>query len=319
MFNNLIINKMKKNLTFFAAAIVAMSVAASCSEPLPEVEPTGNINLSGKYVTYMHGNQGWIEEDEIGVFVDSGEKLQSNLKFIPSKVCPLVENEYVPGIFTYDNKNYADGQVILLGQESASFYSGKHGVYAYVPYNEGEIEYTAVPLPSQTVQEYADDNTFCPKKKYCFAYANTSISSYSVKLSELEFVTPFIQMTVPTPIMSDDMIGKKVTKVVISAPVNIAVDEATIDLSTGKVSGTLSKSVELVLPAGGLEISGGWFGANLETLYFSLFIAYETAMDTEFTFTFTIDGKEYTAKNTPATGFFSTAENLGMYQRLTIE
>ncbi len=310
-----------KELNIFSAAIVAMAVAASCSEggPLPEAEPTGNINLSAKYVTYMHGNQGWIEEDEIGVFVVSEAKVQSNLKFAPSKVCPLVENEYVPGVFTYDSKNYADGQVVLIGMESASFYDGKHGIYAYVPYAEGEPDYKAVPLPNQTVQEYADDNTFCPKKKYCFAYAKTEMASYKASLQELEFATPFIQMTVPTPVISDDMIGKKVTKVVLSAPVNIAVEDATIDLSTGKVSGKLSKSVELVLPAGGLEISGGYFGASLETLYFSLYVAYETAMDTEFTFTFTIDGKEYTTKNTPATGFFSTEENLGMYQRLTIE
>ncbi len=313
---------MMKRLNIFSAATMAIALAASCSEgTLPKVSPTGNINLSGKYVTYMHGNQGWIEEDEIGVFVASEAKGQSNVKFIPSQVCPLVENEWVPGVFTYDTNNYADGQVVLIGQESAAFYTGAHDVYAYVPYAEENSDYSAVRLPCQTLQEYPDDNTFCPKKKYCFAYAKTAMASYSASLQALEFKSPFIQMTVPTPDFADGdaMIGKKVTKVVLSAPVNIAVEDATIDLSTGKVSGTLSKSVECILPEGGIEITGGFFGASMETLYFSLYVAYETAMSTEFTFTYTIDGKEYVAKNTPASGAWSSEENLNMYGQLSVE
>lgn len=315
-----------KKFVFFASAIVAMACATSCSNDDDVVLVSeGNINLTGQYVTYMHGNQGWTAEDVVGVFVASKDALQSNLKYTPSEVCPLVPNKWVPEIITYDQDNPVDGQVILNTTTPAEFYGGTHAVYAYTPFQEGKIDYKAVALPAQNVQEYGIVNAFYgPLKKYCFAYANTSLAAYTSAPQALEFKTPFRQLTATSPDMADSFGGKTVTKIVLSAPIDIAVENATINLSTGKIEGKMSKSVELKLPAEGLTIKEGMnFGSfslppSMETTYYSLTVDYETAMNTEFTFTYTIDGKEYIAKGKP-NQTMSSEENLNMYNSLSFE
>lgn len=317
---------MKKSI-FILPAIAAMVLTTSCSSDDEVVLVSeGTINLTGQYVDYMHGSQGWTAEDVIGVFVSSKDAEQANLKYTPSEVCPLVPNKYVPDLIGYDSQNPVDGQVVLNTTEPAQFYGGTHGVYAYVPYSEANRDYKAVALPKQSVQEYGIVNLFYgPLKKYCFAYATANLTAYTSAPQALEFKTPFIQMTATSPSdMPDSFGGKTVTKIVLSAPIDIAVEDATIDLSTGKIEGKMSKSVELKLPAEGLEIKEGMsFGSfvippSVETTYYSLTIDYETAMKTEFTFTYTIDGKEYKAKGKPHQTM-SSNENLNMYDSLSFE
>ncbi len=316
-----------KKINFILPAIVAMTLATSCSSDDDKVVlvSEGTINLTGQYVTYMHGFQGWTAEDVIGVFASSKNAEQANLKYTPSEVCPLVPNEYDPDLIGYDSKNPVDGQVVLNSTEPAQFYGGTHGVYAYVPYVEGNRDYKSVALPKQSVQEYGIVNIFYgPLKKYCFAYASAELTAYTSAPKALEFKTPFIQLTASSPEMPTTFGGKTVTKIVLSAPIDIAVDDATIDLSTGKIEGKMSKSVELKLPAEGLKIKEGMdlgffvMPPSFETVYFSLTVDFETALDTEFTFTYTIDGKEYIAKGKPHQTF-SDEGNINMYGSLSIE
>lgn len=317
---------MKKSI-FILPAIALMALATSCSSDDEVVLVSeGTINLTGQYVTYMHGLQGWTAEDVIGVFVSSKDAEQANLKYTPSEVCPLVPNKWAPDMIGYDNDNPVDGQVVLNSTEPAQFYGDTHGVYAYVPYAEGNSDYKTVVLPRQSVQEYGIENLFYgPLKKYCFAYASTKLAAYTSAPQALEFKTPFIQLTATGPAdLPESLGGKTITKIVLSAPVDIAVEDATIDLSTGKIEGKMSKSVELKLPAEGLEIKEGAdlgffvLPPSMETTYYSLTIDFETAMNTEFTFTYTIDGVEYKAKGKP-NQTMSDEGNLNMYNSLSFE
>lgn len=105
---------MKKTLKFLLTAFVAV-IAAGCKEDEGPVDypVIGNLNISGRYVTYLHGRQGWVEEDQIGVFVTSDGIEQANLLYEPSEICPATPNEWVEGLFSYEEENYKDGDILL--------------------------------------------------------------------------------------------------------------------------------------------------------------------------------------------------------------
>lgn len=105
---------MKKTLKFLLTAFVAV-IAAGCKEDEGPVDypVTGNLNISGRYVTYLHGSQGWVKEDQIGVFVTSDGIEQANLLYEPSEICPATPNEYVEGYYSYEEENYKDGDILL--------------------------------------------------------------------------------------------------------------------------------------------------------------------------------------------------------------
>ena len=85
-------------------------------------------------------------------------------------------------------------------------------------------------------------------------------------------------------------------------------DGATVDLSTGKISGTPINSITYNLPNGGFEITAGYFGASLETCYMMIAVP----------FTLTIDGQEYTISGKPNEKM-SSINNLNMYGIAGIE
>ena len=105
---------MKKTLKFLLTAFVAV-IAAGCKEDEGPVDypVIGNLNISGRYVTYLHGKQGWVEEDQIGVFVTSDGIEQANLLYEPSEICLATPSEWAEGYYTYEAENYKDGDILL--------------------------------------------------------------------------------------------------------------------------------------------------------------------------------------------------------------
>ena len=313
---------MKKTLKFLLTAFVAV-IAAGCKEDEGPVDYpiTGNLNISGRYVTYLHGSQGWVEEDQIGVFVTSDGIEQANLLYEPSEICPATPNEWVEGYYSYEEENYKDGDILLnpVGGAAAGFKQGEHCVYAYTPYAEGNTTYSAVRLPSLASQEYIPiDGLIYFKREYNFAYARLSapVSEYtSATLSLGDFTSAFVQMTIPSPTFPDALEGKTVTKLVVSADKDIATSDAVINLATGEISGMMSKSIELDF-GDGLVLASGYFGLTMETLYIVMCIDFDEALETTFSFTYTIDGQDYTITGTPS-ATMSSDGNINMYGALS--
>ena len=65
-----------------------------------------------------------------------------------------------------------------------------------------------------------------------------------------------------------------------------------------------------------MEISDGYFGASIETLY--LILSEGVGISTTFVFTFTIDGQDYVMEAKPSE-MMSTEANLNMYGQLKYE
>ena len=315
---------MKKTLKFLLTAFVAV-IAAGCKEDEGPVDypVTGNLNISGRYVTYLHGSQGWVEEDQIGVFVTSDGIEQANLLYEPSEICPATPNEWAEGLFSYEEENYKDGDILLNpvgGGAAAGFKQGEHCVYAYTPYAEGNTTYSAVRLPSLASQEYIPiDGLIYFKREYNFAYARLSspVSEYtSATLSLGDFTSAFVQMTIPSLAIPDALEGKTVTKLVVSADKDIATSDAVINLATGEISGMMRKSIELDFGDGLVLVDSGYFGVIMETLYIVMCIDFDEALETTFSFTYTIDGQDYTITGTPSAKMSSDG-NLNMYGALS--
>lgn len=293
---------MKKLSYFIVAATLVGGGLMACqkTEPVVDYPIQGVFTLQGTYNTYSHGLQGWIQEDEIGVYVTSEGVAQTNLQYTPTSYSVLEESPYVPGVFVY-------GDPVLtttfkaVGQE-AGFKQGEHNIYAYVPYSEGNQDYTAVKLPDLDSQEYKE-MVFAVEPQYCFAYASIKgVKEYSAEVMDFgDFQTPFTQVTIPSPEFPESIVGgEKITKVVLSSTIDLSCKDATINLETGEIKGTMSKSIEVKLPEGGVEITKGYFGGAEAPIFFlELASDYATAKEVDYTLTMTINGKEYSATGKP--------------------
>lgn len=272
-----------KKLSYFivAATLVGGLMACQKTEPVVDYPIQGVFTLQGTYKTYSHGLQGWTKEDEIGVYVTSEGVAQTNLKYVPSS---LVESTTFKAI----------------GDE-AGFKQGVHNIYAYVPYSEGNQDYTAVKLPDLDSQEYKE-MVFVVEPQYCFAYASIKgVKEYSAEVMDFgAFKTPFTQVTIPSPEFPESIVGgEKITKVVLSSTIDLSCKDATINLETGEIKGTMSKSIEVKLPEGGVEITKSYFGAEAPIFFLEIASDYATAKEVDYTLTMTINGKEYSATGKP--------------------
>lgn len=310
-----------KRLNLIVVAALAIAGAASCEKQPTDFPIVGDLTISASYNNYVHGDQGWIENDQLGVFVTSDGVAQNNLLYAPSQFCPLVPNKYVPEMLGYDAEKIIEGAVILNAKgEKAGFKQGTHNLYVYTPYNAAATDYKAIPMPDLSQQSGGNpvNGLFQPDPAYLFAYATKEVKEYSAAPVELGEMTPlYCQLTLMSPEFGDSFIGKKVTKIKVSANIGIAAKSSTFNFETKKIEGELSKTVELTsIPAEGLEIFKGYFGAGYEgSNYIVLNIDYETGLNTEFTFTFTIDGQEYSATSKPNPQM-SMNGNLNMYGSL---
>lgn len=164
-----------------------------------------------------------------------------------------------------------------------------------------------------------------PNRKYSFAYASATTSSYSAATVTLgEFKSLFSQLTLPALECPDALAGKTCTKIVVTCdehPLSYA-DGATVNLATGEISGTPLNSVTYNIPDG-LVVNAGFpaFGlpASLETAYMMVAVPFEEGMNYTYKFTLTIGGQEYTTSGKPKTGFWSTDNNLNMKDIAGIE
>lgn len=296
-----------KKLSYFivAATLVGGLMACQKTEPVVDYPIQGVFTLQGTYDTYSHGIQGWIQEDEIGVYVTSEGVAQTNLKYVPSSYSVLEESQYVPGYFVY-------GDPVLtttfkaVGQE-AGFKQGEHNIYAYVPYSEGNQDYTAVKLPDLDVQKFQNDAS-AVDPKYCFAYAAIKgVKEYSAEVMNFgDFKTPFTQVSIPSPKFPESIVGgEKITKVVLSSTIDLSCKDATINLETGEIKGTMSKSIEVKLPEGGVEITKEIYGITAPPFFLESASDYATALVADYTLTMTVNGTEYSATGKPATGMSS--------------
>ena len=77
----------------------------------------------------------------------------------------------------------------------------------------------------------------------------------------------------------------------------------------------MSKSIELDL-GDGLALESGYLGLTMETLYIPMCIDFDEALETTFSFTYTIDGQDYTITGTPSAKMSSDG-NLNMYGALS--
>lgn len=322
---------MKRFNKIVCAALAVAAVAACDNEPeVVDFPIVGDFTITAAYPGgfnedystneyYAHGTQGWTAMDKLGVFVTSDGVLQANLAYVPSEVCPLIDSPYVPGMKTYDDENVVVEAVALNAEGAkAGFKKGEHKIYAYMPYVEGAADYTAVPMPDLSVQSGANpvDGLSTPDPAYLFAYAKAEAgnehSTAPVALGNM--IPVHTQMTLMSPTFGEDMVGKKVTAITISADVDLVAKNATFNLETEKIEGEWSKTISINVPEGGLEIVEGWSGAAYDgTSYVVLNLDGETALTTDFTFTFVIDGVEYTQTSKPAPAPMGSADNLNMY------
>lgn len=313
-----------KRLNLIVCAALAIAAAASCDKDPVDFPIVGDLTLSASYNNYVHGDQGWIEKDALGVFVTSDGVAQNNLQYAPSAFCPLVQNQYVQDMSSYaSDKAVTETTVLNAKGEKAGFKQGVHNIYVYTPYVASASDHKAVPMPDLTKQTGSNSvyGLFQPDPSYLFAYASKEVKEYSAAPVDLGEMTPmYCQMTLMSPEFADTFVGKKVTKITVSANVDIAATaNSTFNFETKKIEGEMSKTVELTgIPAGGWEIAASYFGAGYgETVYVVLNIDFETGLNTEFTFTFTIDGTEYTAKAKPSASM-SNDGNLNMHGALKL-
>lgn len=298
---------MKKLSYFIVAATLVGGGLMACqkTEPVVDYPIQGVFTLQGTYNTYSHGVQGWIQEDEIGVYVTSEGVAQTNLKYTPTSYSVLEESPYLPGYFIYGNPVLTT-TFKAVGQE-AGFKQGEHNIYAYVPYSEGNQDYTAVKLPDLDVQKFQNDAS-AVDPKYCFAYAAIKgVKEYSAEVMDFgDFKTPFTQVSIPSPKFPESIVGgEKITKVVLSSTIDLSCKDATINLETGEIKGTMSKSIEVKLPEGGVEITKEIFGITAPPFFLESASDYATALVADYTLTMTVNGTEYSATGKPATGMSS--------------
>ena len=307
-----------KRLNLFVCAALAIAGAASCDQVVPETEDN-TLRISAVYTSdaaYGHGSQGWIESDKVGMFAYSdGAAVASNVLYTPSKVAVLVESEYVPGMFTYPE---SVGEVELITNAPAiELPHGFNTVYLYTPYVAGLTDITAVPLPDLSVQEYVE-GTNGPDEKYTFAYNQVAVCDCGIVRAG-QMVPAYTQMTIVSPSFPAEFAEKKVTKVTVAAKssyTKIAYKAATIDLTTGEVSGEQVNSIEILLPEGGLDIKTEWGSTGTSTLY--VIMNTKVSASTTFKFTYTIDGQDYVMEATPSEKM-SSEGNLNMWGQLKYE
>lgn len=280
-----------KRINIFACMALGVMLAAGCDKDEPKAVDfpiTGTFTITGQYANYPH--QSWTKEDQIGVFVTSDGVEQANLLYVASE----------------ESK---DEVMLNPSNTAAGFKQGEHGIYAYIPYTEGNTTYSAVKLPKIDIQEYVAGNTKT-KDEYLFATAKLAepISEYTSQPVSLgKFYNNIRNCTIGGSAveLSKSFIGKTLTKASLSATIDIAPVDATINLADGKISGKMSKTIELTLPAEGLilEIPEWAIGfidtPEFPTLHFAVCIDGEVAKEADFTLTVTIDGKEYSATSKP--------------------
>ena len=221
---------MKKN--YFFSAVLAIAAAVACTEKGPVDYP-----IQGEFTLYGEN----VAEQQVGVFVTSEGLSQNNLLYTADK---------------------GTGAVALTAKaEKAGFKQGNHTIYAYAPYAEA-AELTAVPMPDYSAQEtvaydeyagtdYAGLMISYNSTAIPFSVAVLNVKEYSSAACTLPFesVVALKEVSVMEFSLSGDnansMVGKKVTKIVVSADTPLTVKNASYNFVESKVNKEESNTIEL--------------------------------------------------------------------------
>lgn len=305
---------MKRLSYFLCSALVVLGGAASCEKTPAVVDfpVVGPLAFEGTYDSYAHGAHGWVDGDEIGIFVTSDGVTQSNLHYAPVEFATVEEGALGPELKGTVNTTAFKA----VGSETAGFKQGEHQVYAYTRYDASSTDYTAVKLPNTSVQEYY--SIFGANPKYTFAYAKLAepLTEYTAETISLgTFVCPFSSLSISSLTFDEDKFkaGDVVSKVVVKAETGIAVSDATINLETGEIS-KKENAVELKLPDGGFQIKDSDWGLDLEMLCIVIANDVATSKETEYTIVLTINGADYTVKSKPGMAYMDNAMLSGVVE-----
>lgn len=296
---------MKKTLKL-AIALLAMSFAfTNCSKDdnsPKDVDIVGNLSLAGKLVSYSMQNTGWIEEDKAGVFVLSDGFPQNNIEYSST-----INNEK-DAKGRYDRNSPAKEECLLKANSDvvAGFKSGKHDIYAYVPFNSGSTDVENVVLPDVSSQKALEGqfNVMFTRRAYNFLYAKASVEKYSKEPVSLgEFKNLYSVVSLGTPHFEKELEGKKCNKIIISSTENLSYAAgSTINLKTLEIKGEGSKKAEITFDEPQTII----YNKRFDNYGFMMPIAmtigcpFEKALNLEYTITFVVDGKEYKAVAKPS-------------------
>lgn len=225
---------MNKLNYFFAAALAVVAVACNPSEDGPKDFP-----IKGEFSLYAEG----VSADKAGVFVTSEGVMQANLEYAVAE---------------------GEGSVALTAAgEKAGFKQGDHVIYAYAPYAEAAAELASIPMPDYSVQATEAYDPYAGIEgieglmiTYAsvaapFEVAVTELSEYSSAAITLPFESAVSLTTVEVMEYGlegenvDGFVGKKVSKIVVSADAPIAIKNATYSFEENKVTSEDSNSIEL--------------------------------------------------------------------------
>lgn len=281
---------------FILLAILVIA-AASCEKGVYVDYPVvGNISITGSSTN--SSTSSWYPGEQIGIFVTSDGFPQNNLLYTPSETCKD-ESLKVSGKL-YHMYGIPVGNKTLNPQgEAVAFKYGDHTIYGYSPYNPNAKDITAVPMPDLTRQDNVSfvgnvtDPTmsFIWVKKTIHEYTAAPLALGTFKSVDQSLNTGAIAFT------DNSLVGKKVTKVVISADKNIAYKNPTFNLIEGKINGEPS-SIEVITD---LKIVTSTFSAieTSDPVRFVVACSAEELKNTTFTFDVYIDNVIYTGSAKP--------------------
>lgn len=294
---------MKKIINYLVVSTITILSFSGCQKDnTSSLTNKKVITLSSMFNVYSHGSQGWTEEDTVGIFSTSKALTQNNLTYLPSAVATYEEKEMKGKKYIWYN-TAVTGMTDLkstLKEKELEFKEGEHSIYAYTPFTKEASDYKHVPIPDITKQTH-NLKEFRPYCKYGFYYANATIAKYSDRPVRLSAFKPlFSQITLPGVSCPDELKDKTCTKLVIKSERPLAYKKgATVDLSNLIITGEPVNAIEYNLPEP-LIIKDGYSGCSINgTSYIMVAIPFKNAVDTEFEFIFTIDGKEYTMRAKP--------------------
>ena len=223
-------------LNFFFGAALAIATVVACD---PAEEGPKDFPIKGEFSLYAEG----VTAADAGVFVTSEGVMQANLAYTVAE---------------------GEGAVALTAVgEKAGFKQGQHTIYAYAPYAETAAELASIPMPDYSVQAteaydpYADIEGLAglmityASVAAPFQVAVAEVAEYSSAAITLPFESAVALTTVEVMEYglegdcADAVVGKKVSKIVVSADAPIAIKNATYNFDEKKVTSEESNSIEI--------------------------------------------------------------------------
>ena len=286
MFNFNQIKKMKR-LNYFVCAAFAIAAAVACD---PVEEGPKDFPIVGEFSLYGE----LAPATQVGVYVTSDGIEQSNLLYTAAEGEGAVE--------------------LQAGDVKAGFKQGDHVIYAYAPYAEEVSDLTVIPMPDLANQsldslevpdwaaEMGEAGLAYASKKTSFVefkIAKTEVAEYSLSAITLPFDSPVKTRTIGFGEITfggegvDALVGKKITKIVVSSDEVLGYTAGTYDFVESKGNYTEVKSMILNCE---IEISKLSFVVG-KPIIFATTLSEEKEPETKYTVeVYLSDGTKYVAE-----------------------